>query len=841
MPLEEYRRKRDFAETPEPVGAQPPTDAPVRSFVVQKHAARALHYDFRLELDGVLLSWAVPKGPSLDTHDKRLAVHVEDHPLEYGGFEGTIPHDEYGGGTVVVWDRGTWQPVGDPHAGLEKGDLKFDLLGEKLKGRWVLVRMRPRPGEKRENWLLIKEKDEWVRPHDEYDILAGRPDSALSGRSIEEVAAGADAPPSAEQPVTPASAIPAVALPLPLDVELATLVDAAPEGDGWLAEAKYDGYRLVVALDGARARAFTRNHADWSERFAPLCRAVEGLPASSAILDGEAAVFDRDGVSRFELLQRALGTHPERIAYAAFDLLYLNGHDLRELPLAQRKELLHTLLADEGPSSLLRYADHVDSSANELYAHACSAGLEGVVCKRADSRYLAGRGRDWQKVKCRHTQELVVGGFTEGQGSRGPLGSLLVGAYEGDRLVFAGRVGSGFDEATLQSLAARLGELETGASPFAEAPRVSGHVVHWVAPEVVVEVAFREWTGEGVLRQPVFLGIREDKGPADVVRERAEAAAPPAGAPEPSRRSYGPPTSLAGVRITNPEKPLFPDSALSKLSLAEYYAAIAPIMLPHVADRPLTLVRCPVGHGRACFYQRHPDAGLPGPVRTFSHTPTGHTAADELLFIDSVQGLIALAQMGALEIHTWLSHVDAPTRPDRMVFDLDPGPGVTWPQICLAARLVREACVELGFAVFVKSTGSKGLHVTIPVEPVWEFPRIRALSKSIVDRIVAAHPDTVTGKMAKSERGGRVYLDYLRNAEGASAVAPYSTRNLAGPSCSAPLEWDELTDDLDIRALTTAAMLERVIAGTNPWAGIERSATGVRILKAAEDALARNS
>ncbi|NTU71208.1 MAG: DNA ligase D [Coriobacteriia bacterium] len=762
MPLEEYRRKRDFSATPEPSGAEPAPDAPALKFVVQKHAARALHYDFRLELDGVLLSWAIPKGPSYDSHEKRLAVHVEDHPLEYGGFEGTIPVGEYGGGTVIVWDHGTWTPVHEPHAALEKGDLKFELAGEKLTGRWVLVRMRPRPGEKRENWLLIKEKDEFVRPHEEFDVVAEMPDSAISGRSIDEVAhgegaaAGSDTPervpasaaraPEADEPASippsrarrPRAAAnpskpnpsrppkPLDALPLPIDVELATLVETAPEGDGWIAEAKYDGYRLVLALENGRGRAFTRNHADWSDRFAPLCRAVEGLPAVSAVLDGEAVVFDKDGVSRFELLQRALGAHPEKIAFAAFDLLVLNGHDLRDMPLAQRKELLRTLLADEGPTSRLRYADHIDSSARELYAHACSAGLEGVVCKRADSRYVAGRGRDWQKVKCRHTQELVVGGYTEGQGSRGALGSLLVGAYEGGELVYAGRVGSGFDDATLAALTERLGGLGREDSPFSAVPRVSGHVVHWVEPTLVIEAAFREWTSEGVLRQPVFLGVREDKPAAEVVREQpsadADDVAPIAAgatagatvpgsdaakpAPRSKRESYGKPTELLGVKLTNPDKPLFPDSDFSKLALAEYYAAAAPTMLPHIAGRPLTLVRCPVGHGRACFYQRHPDAGLSPSIRTVSHTLTGHPNPDELLVVDTAEGLVALAQMGALEIHTWLSHVDGLTRPDRIVFDLDPGPGVTWPQICEAARIVRTQCDALGFAVYVKSTGS---------------------------------------------------------------------------------------------------------------------------------------
>ena len=901
MPLEEYHRKRDFSHTPEPAGDEPLAAGPALSFVVHKHAATALHYDVRLELDGVLMSWAVPKGPSLDPHDKRLAVHVEDHPLEYGGFEGSIPKGEYGAGSVIIWDRGTWEPLGDPHEGLARGDFKFQLRGEKLRGLWVLVHMKPRPGEKREMWLLIKEKDEFARVHEGYDVLAEEPRSVVSGRTIEEVgadglaegagrdgvSASADGGPDAlgpasipagplGQPVSTASpgshsggsvswtlsSAEASAEPAPfpggVDVELATLVDIPPSGAGWIAEAKYDGYRVVLALDGGRCRAFTRRHADWSERFAGLCRAVEELPAVSAVLDGEAIVLDDAGVSRFELLQSALGAHPERIAYAAFDLLYLNGYDLREQPLAMRKELLRTLLADEPPTGTLRFADHIDSSAHELYARACSAGLEGVVCKRADSRYVAGRGRDWVKIKCRHTQELVVGGFTEGQGSREPLGSLLVGTYEDGRLVYAGRVGSGLDEATIASLRARLSAAALESSPFNPSPHVTGHVVHWSRPELVVEVAFREWTAEGVLRQPVFLGVREDKVPAEVVRERPEAlpgeppqpgaeanAAGATGEAAPARDSggtstrndFGRPTSVLGVRVTNPEKPLFPDSSYPKLSLAEYYATVAPAMLPHVGRRPLTLVRCPLGHGRACFYQRHPDAGLPAQVRTFDHTLTGHTDPDRLLFVQDAEGLVALAQMGALEIHTWLSGIDAPTRPDRVVFDLDPGPGVTWPLICSAAQAVREECASLGFEPYVKSTGSKGLHVTLAIEPVWEFVRVRALAKAIVDRIVSDHPETLTGKMAKDLRGGRIFLDYLRNAEGASAVAPYSTRNLSGPSCAVPFAWDELTDSLDIRAFTPQRVIARLAEGTDPWAAMSEHAAGVRILSAAEKSL----
>jgi bifunctional non-homologous end joining protein LigD len=615
--------------------------------------------------------------------------------------------------------------------------------------------------------------------------------------------------------------------PSSVELELATLVGQPPEGDDWVAEVKYDGYRVVLALEEGRARAFTRSHADWSERFPTLISAVEALPAASAILDGEAVVFDEAGISRFELLQRAIGEHPERIAFAAFDLLYLNGHDLRGLPLVQRKELLAELLGglDEAPP--LRYAAHIVGASSDFYGRACMSDLEGIVCKRGSSRYVSGRGSEWVKIKCRHTQEFIVGGFTEGAGARAALGALLLGAYEGERLIYAGRVGSGLSEATVTSLRAGLDALEVPTPPFDPPPRITGHTLHWARPEIVVQVAFREWTSEGLLRQPVFLGVREDKPVRQVVRE-----APSDG----QTRGVSAPASVLSVRITNPDKLLFPDSpSFPKLDLARYYEAIAPSMLAETANRPLTLVRCPTGHGRNCFYQRHPDAGLSSHVRRLAHTLSGEPV--ELLYIDSAEGLIALAQMGVGEIHTWSSHTDAPTRPDRICFDLDPGPHVEWPQIQAAALAVRDECETLGLKAFLKSTGSKGLHVVVPIEPVWEYKRIRALAKALVDRLVTRDPDSLVGKMAKSARTGKIFVDYLRNAEGSSAVAAYSTRVRPGPSCAIPLAWDELTGTLDISEFTPQRVMERAAAGIDPWDSLASAAADMRILTSAEASL----
>jgi bifunctional non-homologous end joining protein LigD len=831
MALEEYRAKRHFDHTPEPAGDA--GASPERGiFVIQKHAATALHYDFRLELDGVLLSWAVPKGPSFDPKDKRLAVHVEDHPIDYAGFEGIIPAGEYGGGTVIVWDRGQWEPLGDAHAGLTKGDFKFRLFGGKLVGTWVLVRLKPRGNEKRENWLLIKERDEYARPHEEYDVLVERPESASSGLTLEQVAEGVATP-------TPApEMLPESPLHAPLAPALCTLVAEPPVGVQWIGEVKYDGYRLQIALDSGAARCYSRNGEDVTARFAPLARAAEKLPATTALLDGEAVVLDERGVSDFGALQRALSEDPSRITFAAFDLLHLNGHDLRPMPTTTRRDLLGTLLAEQPAGFALRAAEYVVSDVPSLLELACAQGLEGVVAKLAGAPYPTGRTRSWRKIKCRPRAEFVVGGYTDPKASRTGFGALLLGTYDdAGALHYAGRAGSGFSEREIAAISERLTALAADSSPFGAAPKVAG--AHWVRPELVVEVAFAEWTAEGLLRQPSFLGMRDDVSAADVRREAptpdADDAAEDVSAEPPAPGSDD---IVAGVRISNPGKRLFPGGGATKLEIARYYEAIAPWMLPEVADRLLTLVRCPVGDGHSgCFYQRHPDRGLPAAVGTLDHTLAEHAEGDRWLRVADVEGLVALAQMGVAEIHTWLSRVDAPARPDRIVFDLDPGPGVTMHGIAEAAHAVRAEFEALGFSAFVKSTGSKGLHVVVPVEPVWEFTRVRVLARALAEKIATSHPKTLTSKMAKSERDGRIFLDYVRNSEGASAVAPYSTRFLEGPPVAVPLVWDEVDGSLDLRTLTPTSVLERVREGSDPWKELDRSAAGSAVLKAAERAL----
>jgi bifunctional non-homologous end joining protein LigD len=821
-PLEEYHRKRDFGATPEPAGAPAPAGAeggPL-TFVVHKHASRALHYDLRLEVGGVYASWAVPKGPSLDTHDKHLAVHVEDHPIEYGSFEGVIPAGEYGGGTVMIWDRGTFTPVGDPAAGIAKGDFKFVLDGAKLHGQWVLVRMKPRPGEKRENWLIIKEKDEFVRPHEEYDILAAEPDSAATGRTMEQIAAAGEtleskpADPPVSHIVSRGNASSGAA-PFPVDLpfQLATLVADAPDGDEWIHEVKYDGYRLHVALRNGTASVLTRNGADWTDRFPTIASAAEALPVKSALLDGEAVVLDAEGRSDFGALQEALSAKDgDALRFEAFDLLYLNGYDLRAETLLRRKELLASLLANAPKNGPLHVVEHFTGGGPGYHAASCKLLLEGSMSKRSDRPWVPGRTRDWVKVKCLARQEFVIGGWTDPQGAREGFGALLLGVRDGrgGALRYAGRVGTGFTERTIAELSARLAPLATEAPPFADPPK-KAHT-HWVRPELVAEVAFREWTRDGVVRQPSFKGLREDKPPADIVRETA--ADPPAESP-------GPPT-VRGIAISNPDRVLEP-AGIAKLDLAHYYDAVVDWMLPHVVGRPLTIVRCP--HGATgdvgCFYQKHPEArGWPKVFGTVEIIDSGGPAT--YFFVNDAEGLIALTQLGTLEIHTWGSTAADPEHPDRITFDLDPGPGVEFAQVAGGARTVRDALGALGLTAFVKTTGGHGIHVVTPIVPKRGWDEVRAFAHSLVALLEREYPGRFTSFMAKEKRPGVVFIDYLRNAHGATAVAAYSTRARAGAHVSVPLTWEQLAAGVDPADYDIRSVPRRLAAlHADPWAGYD--------------------
>ena len=850
-PLAAYWTKRDFARTPEPRGDGHPGRGG-STFVVQKHAASRLHYDFRLEIGGVLVSWAVPKGPSFDPRDKRLAMRTEDHPLEYGAFEGVIPKGEYGGGTVLLWDRGTWTPAGEPAAGLRDGQLKFALHGEKLRGGWTLVRLRgrhPRDADGR-SWLLIKERDEFARPASELDITEARPESVVSGRDLAHVAqahdrtwhskeaaktgrGGRSPKPAAERDKPPGGRAPIPGarpgqLPDFVSPQLATLVAAPPAGDDWLHEMKFDGYRILCRIERGRATLWSRNARDWTARFPSIAAAAGRLPARQALLDGEIAMLLPNGTTSFQALQNALATDPRgQLVYFVFDLLYLDGQDLTGATLEVRKRALETLVP-AGRDEAIRYSTHVAGQGDEFFRQACRLSLEGVVSKRRDGVYEPGRGRGWLKVKCIQTQEFVVGGFTEPKGARTGLGALLLGVNtESGALAYAGKVGTGFTESVAKRLRERLERLRIAKSPFERRPPGAPEA-HWVKPELVAEVAFTEWTEDGRLRHPSFKGIREDKAASDVVRERPAKAAVPR--PKSRARKSSPPSdpvgavargdgpTVAGVRISHPDRVVYPEDGVTKVGLARYYAAIAEHILPHLRSRPAALLRCPEGLGQECFYQKHPGPWTPASLRRIRIREKNKT--DEHLVIEDVAGLVGLVQVGVLEIHTWNAQADRLEAPDRVVFDLDPGPDVPWRAVLMAARLVRSTLEARGLESFVKTTGGKGLHVVTPIEAGAGWPACVAFARRVVDSLVTQTPGAFVATMAKSARKGKIFVDYFRNQRGATSIAAYSTRARPGAPVSTPVTWDEL-DAITSGSHFTLATVERRLAKLtdDPWAG----------------------
>ena len=816
MGLKAYRKKRDFNRTPEPPG-RVHSGGERRLYVIHKHAATRLHYDLRLEEGGVLKSWAVPKGPSLDPKEKRLAVQVEDHPLEYGEFEGVIPKGEYGGGKVQLWDRGHWVPEGDAAAGLRKGRLKFHLEGEKLQGSWNLIRMHDQAEQNgKTNWLLIKEEDEAAAPRQQRDIVQERPESILSGRQIADIETSDDSvwhsnlknpsPRRSSSTSTLALApsdVPGARktrLPEIMPFQLATLTDRSPAGDEWLNEIKLDGFRMQCRIEKGKAQLLTRTGQDWTHRFPDVAHAAAQLPVRSVLLDGELVALQPDGRSSFQLLQRALNEGAEAtLAYYAFDLLYLDGYDLSAAPLETRKDTLKRVLEPMPQGGTVRYSDHVVGGGPAFYDAACRLGLEGMIAKRRAGPYRAGRGGDWLKVKCLHRQEFVIGGYTDPSGSRPGFGALLLGVYEDKRLVYAGRVGTGFNTALLKTLAARLKSLQQGRSPFHN--RVPGPLrdVHWVRPELVAEIAFTEWTSDGVLRHPSFQGLREDKTPTDVKREMAQRPPMPdqsssnveTGSPKKRSGRRGDEVDIAGIRLSHPTRVLYPEQGLTKLDLAHYYQSVADSVLLHIAGRPVMLLRCPEGHEKECFHQKHMNRMVPKAVHSVEiQDEKGKTSP--YLMVDDLPGLMALVQMGALELHVWGSRAERLEYPDRMVFDLDPDEGLPWTQVVDAADLVRDRLGKMGLQSWVKTTGGKGLHVVVPLSGKQTWDEVKAFSQALAEQLVKDVPDRYTSKMSKAGRKGKLFIDYLRNGRGATAVAAYSTRARSGATVSTPVEWDEL-------------------------------------------------
>ena len=778
-PLAAYNAKRDFGKTAEPKGEHGGA-ADSHIFMVQKHDATRLHWDFRLELEGVLKSWAVTRGPSLNPEDKRLAVRTEDHPLGYATFEGTIPKGEYGGGTVMLWDRGTWtpHPGKDPVKTLAEGHLHFTLDGERMKGEWILIRLKPRGREKNENWLLRKVADAHAGGSD--DLVGQAITSVATGRTMAEIASGAPsktAPSRKRAPTTKAKAKPKAAKPRALPAfrppQLATLVDSVPAGSGWIHEVKYDGYRVLLAIADGTAKAYTRSGLDWSDRFAPIVEAAAGL-GGSALIDGEVVVMGKDGKPSFQLLQNALKDGAGALDFFAFDLLEQDGADLTGLGNAERKARLRTLLADAaGP---IHYAEHVEGSGEAMFANLCREGLEGILSKRADAPYRGRRSTAWLKIKCTHRQEFVIVGWTPSERGRG-FRSLLLGVNGPDGLRYAGKVGTGFDQAGIADLLARMKPLER-KTPTVQAPRAAVRGAHWLKPQLVAEVAFAEFTGEGILRHASFLGLREDKAAGDVVEEKPAAAAAPAKVP-------------AG--ISSADRVIFPESGITKGQLAAYYDQMAAPVLEWLADRPVSLVRCPQGRAKHCFFQKH-DAGSFGDrVR---HVPIREKdgSTEPYLYLDDKAGLLACVQMGTIEFHGWGSKVADVERPDRLVLDLDPDEGLGFAEVRNAAFQLRDILAEIGLKSWPMLSGGKGVHVVAPLDASADWVEVKDFASRFSRAIGEAHPERFTANMKKTERRGRIFLDWLRNQRGATAVLPYSARARANAPVAAPITWEELHD-----------------------------------------------
>ncbi|MGG1947903.1 DNA ligase D [Trinickia sp. NRRL B-1857] len=944
--LETYRKKRRFDDTPEPSGAARGRAAggrraePALSYLIQEHHARRLHYDFRLELDGTLKSWAIPKGPCLDPAVKRLAVRVEDHPLEYGTFEGEIPAGNYGAGTVIVWDRGTWEPTGgvtQARKAYEAGRLKFTLHGAKLHGGWALVRSAMRGSGDKEQWLLIKERDDEARPQAEYDVIERQPGSALAndtaagspsakgrkraadgkargtsasdtaragkarGRSVPVPAKAAHAGEArSDRPDIVATrttrslrelaASPAIEgaakarLPQTLKPQLATLVDEVPHGEDWSYEIKFDGYRALARIDHGEARKpvriFTRSGLDWTDKFKRQAQALAKLEIETAWIDGEAVVLDEHGVPSFQALQNAFDANrPQDIVVFAFDLPYLNGYDLRNVPLVQRRALLRALL-ERLDDDTLRFSEDFALDAHALLNSACEMSLEGIVGKRTDSRYTSTRSGAWIKLRCRRRQEFVIGGYSEPSGSRTGFGALLLGVYDAQgKLHYAGRVGTGFDTATLRSIKHELDARETARSPFSEPPTEwSRTKVHWVRPELVAECNFAEWTSERIVRQASFISLRRDKPAQEIGREKPRKldgigddsdAAERAGAesrskaksdsnaaktakaskatksakttkmtktakpgdsdmkPDQSGAPLEEGDTVAGVRISHPARTIDKSIGFAKRDLVRYFEQIAPWLLPHVKDRPVALVRAPEGIDGELFFQKHANRLTIPFVTSHEGLDPGHPA---LITLDSAQALIGAAQMGTVELHTWNAVVSNIEKPDRVVFDLDPDPALGWDRMIEAALLTRELLTELGLQSWCKTSGGRGLHVVVPLARHAGWDDVKAFAQAAAQHMAATLPERFSAKMGAKNRRGRIFVDYLRNNRGSSTVAAFSPRARPSMGVSVPIAWDELSETTGGAQWTVENIHDRLDAlGADPWA--DYAATKQRITR----------
>ncbi len=813
--LKEYAGKRDFGRTPEPIASDGGGDS--REFVVQKHAARRLHYDLRLEIDGVLKSWAVTNGPSLTVGEKRLAVRTEDHPVEYLNFEGNIPKGEYGAGSMIVWDRGRWQPEGDPQKGFEKGHLTFTLDGARLKGRWHLVRIRPRSGEKTEPWLLMKSDDEFARRAGDREITDEETTSHLSGRTNEELATAGEVRKDHAARVSVAKTrkivLPDISklsgartglLPVFLEPSLALLCEKPPSGPKWIHEIKYDGYRMQARIDGRTIRLLTRKQLDWTDRFRSIADALKALGLGSALIDGEIVVEDASGISSFNNLQADLKTgRPDRFRYFVFDILYCEGFDLTKALLLDRKELLQQLLAGLPDGSPIRFSEHLEVDGPTMLAHSCRFGLEGIISKRADLPYRSGRGNHWLKSKCVERQEFVILGYIPSTVTSKSVGSLALGYHDNGNLVYAGRVGTGWSGGQSRSLRDDLEKINSTKLRFAKPlPAGAEKGVRWAEPRLVCEIEYRGWTQDRLLRAAAFKGLRDDRPADDIVLE------------EPPKRSKPQaPSDRIGIRLTHPDRILWEEEGITKQGLAEFYVDIADWILPHIAGRPLSLLRCPSGTGAKCFFAKHPWQGLDDSVRRID---TGDK--ERMVAIDDLAGLISLVQAGVVEIHPWGSTIENLGKPDRLIFDLDPGENVPWTAVIEAARDIRDRLVALGLQSFVKTSGGKGLHVVVPVEPAADWDDAKTFTTMVAQTMAKERPDRYVATISKRARSNRIFIDYLRNGRGATAVAAYSTRAWPRASISTPVDWDELSPGLRSDHFTFGSLLHRLsFLKQDPW------------------------
>ncbi|MFK4793935.1 DNA ligase D [Sphingobium sp. ZW T5_29] len=803
-PLTVYNRKRDFARTREPAGKRGRSGG--NSFIVQKHDATRLHFDFRLEMDGVLKSWAVTRGPSPDPADKRLAVRTEDHPLSYASFEGTIPQGEYGGGTVMLWDEGTWEPIpGKSAKDLAKGHLHFILHGQRMKGEWLLIRLKPRPGEKRENWLLRKIEDGYAGATD--DLVARELTSISSGRTMTQIAAEApplslkgkkgksfDAAMAQAKKATPVRASRKRATGKPPTFhapQLATLVDAVPTGNGWIHEIKYDGYRCLVSVASNEVRIFTRTGLDWTDRFAPLAAELADMDLPPALIDGEIVAMGADGNPDFSTLQHVLkGEDSGALHLFAFDLLELDGQDLTALPNVARKEKLGALIGDGTPQ--VHFADHVVGAGEKLFRAMCDAGQEGIISKRADAPYRGVRTKNWLKVKCTRRQEFVIVGWTASGASGRALRNILLAQNGQDGLVYAGKVGTGFNARNSESLMHAL-KARARKTPALTVPRGDSRGAQWVRPDLVAEIAFAEFTGSNVIRHGSFLGLREDKAAKDVSREKPVAT----------------PETQSDVPISNRDRLIFPEAKITKGQLADYYAAAGAIMLPWIAHRPISLVRCPQGRAKKCFFQKHDSGSFGDHVM---HVPIREKdgGEEDYLYLDDVDGLLACVQMGTIEFHGWGSRVEDVERPDRLVIDLDPDEGLDFGDVKKAARDIRRTLEDIGLTSFAMLSGGKGVHVVVPLTPDAQWPQVKDFADRFARALATAEPDRFTATMSKAKRKGRIFIDWLRNQRGATAVLPYVVRARENAPVAVPVTWDEL-QDIEHPGAFTIANLDQLI------------------------------